>query len=120
VEILGSIASKPMAKAVWEAIIMCNVSVDRVCKVKADSLKRKFNSLTFNDSESIEDFGMCIDQITNQLAMQGFKYEEEEIMRKFLLALPPKFEQIVTSIKMLLDFETIAVDELIGCLKPSE
>jgi hypothetical protein len=41
-------------------------------------------------------------------------------MRWFPLALLPKFEQIATSIEMLLDLETIMVDELIGRLKPSE
>jgi hypothetical protein len=41
-------------------------------------------------------------------------------MCHFLLALPPKFEQIAVLIETLLDMETIMVDELIGCLKPSE
>jgi hypothetical protein len=92
VEIMGSITSKSMAKAAWEVIIMRNVGVDRVRKAKACSLKREFNSLTFNGSESIDDFGALIGRITNQLAVLGFEYEEEEIMRRFLLALPPKFE----------------------------
>jgi hypothetical protein len=42
------------------------------------------------------------------------EYKEVEIMRKFLQALPPKFEQITTSIETLLDLETITVNELIG------
>jgi hypothetical protein len=50
----------------------------------------------------------------------GFEYKEEEIMRKFLLALPPKLEQIATSIEMLLDLEMVTDDELVGRLKPSE
>jgi hypothetical protein len=41
-------------------------------------------------------------------------------VRQFLLALPPKFEQIATSIETLCDLDTIIVDELIGRLKPSE
>jgi hypothetical protein len=39
VEIMGSITSKPTAKVAWEAIILHNISVDRVHKVKAASLK---------------------------------------------------------------------------------
>jgi hypothetical protein len=50
----------------------------------------------------------------------GFEYKEEEIVRRSLQALPPRFEQIATSIEMLVDLETITVDELIGRLKPSE
>jgi hypothetical protein len=41
-------------------------------------------------------------------------------VRRFLAALPPKFEQIATSIETLCDLDTITVDELIGRLKPSE
>jgi hypothetical protein len=39
VEIMGSITSKPTAKVAWEAIILHNISIDRVHKVKAASLK---------------------------------------------------------------------------------
>jgi hypothetical protein len=117
---MGSITSKPSAKAAWEAIILCNVGVDQVCKEKASTLKRKFDSLAFLDGQSIDDFGTRVDRITNQLAVLDFEYKEEEIVRRFLQALPPRFEQIATSIETLVDLETITVDELIGCLKLSK
>jgi hypothetical protein len=41
-------------------------------------------------------------------------------VRRFLAALPPKFEQIAMSIETLCDLDTITVDELIERLKPSE
>jgi hypothetical protein len=41
-------------------------------------------------------------------------------VRRFLVVLPPKFEQITTSIETLCDLDMITVDELIGRLKPSE
>jgi hypothetical protein len=91
-----------------------------VSKAKASMLKREFDSLTFLDGESIDDFSARIDQITNQLVVLGCEYKEEEIVRRFLQALPPKFEQIVVSIETLLDLETISINELIGRLKPSE
>jgi hypothetical protein len=119
-ELLGSIASKPSAKATWEAIILRNVGVDRVRKAKASSLKREFDAITFLDGESIDDFAARIGRITNQLTVLVFEYKEEEIMRKFLQTLPPKFEQIAMSIETLLDLESISVDELVGRLKPTE
>jgi hypothetical protein len=110
-ELMGSIASKPSAKAAWESLVH---------KAKASTLKHEFDSLTFEAGESIDDFGTRLSRITNQLAVLGFEYKEEEIMRQFLAALPPKFEQIATSIETLCDLDTITVDELIGWLKPSE
>jgi hypothetical protein len=103
-----------------DSITLSNISVDRIYKAKASSLKREFDSLTFNDSESVDDFGECIGRIMNQLAVLRVEYKEEDIVRQFLLALPPKFEQITTSIKTLLNLETITIDELVGQLKPSE
>jgi hypothetical protein len=40
-ELMGSIVSKPLAKAAWEAIILHNMRVDRVRKAKASTLKRR-------------------------------------------------------------------------------
>jgi hypothetical protein len=119
-EMLGSIANKPSAKAAWEAITLRNVGVDRMRKVKVGTLKHEFDALVFNDGETMDDFCACIGRITNQLAVLGFEYKEEEVVRWFLLALPPKFEQIATSIETLLNLETISVDELIGRHKTSE
>jgi hypothetical protein len=119
-ELMGLIASKPSAMAAWESLVLHNVGVDRVRKAKASTLKREFDSLTFEAGESIDDFGTRLTRITNQLAVLGFEHKEEEIVRRFLAALPPKFEQIATSIETLCDLNTITVDELIGRLKPSE
>jgi uncharacterized membrane protein YgcG len=47
-------------------------------------------------------------------------YTEEEIVRCFLQALPPRFDQIATSIETLLDLSDVSLDELIGRLKPME
>jgi hypothetical protein len=54
------------------------------------------------------------------LAELGCEYKEEEIVQKFLLVLPLKFEQIESSIETHRELETIMVDESIGRLKPSE
>jgi hypothetical protein len=93
-EMMGSMVSKPSAKAVWvwESIILWNVGVDQVHKTKASTIKRKFDSLRFHDDESVDDHGTRISQMTNQLAVQGIEDKEEEIMRWFRQASPPKFE----------------------------
>jgi hypothetical protein len=64
-EMLGSIANKPSAKVAWESIILRNVGVDRVQKVKAGSLKHELDTLTFHDRESVDDFGARIIRISN-------------------------------------------------------
>jgi hypothetical protein len=64
-ELMGSIASKPLAMAAWKSLVLRNVGVDRVRKAKASTLKREFDSLTFKAGESIDDFGTRLSRITN-------------------------------------------------------
>jgi hypothetical protein len=68
-ELMGSIASKPSAMAAWKSLVLRNVGVDRVRKAKTSTLKREFDSLTFEAGESIDDFGTRLNRITNQLAV---------------------------------------------------
>jgi hypothetical protein len=64
-ELMGSIASKPSAMAAWESLVLHNVGVDRERKAKASTLKREFDSLTFEAGEWIDDFG------SSRLRIQG-------------------------------------------------
>jgi hypothetical protein len=89
---MSSIASKAPTKAVRESITLHNVGVDRVRKVKARSIKHEFDSLMFNNDESVDDFGTCIGQIMNELAVLGFEYNVKEIVWRFVQALPPNFQ----------------------------
>jgi hypothetical protein len=91
-----------------------------VRKAKASSPKRDFDTLRFEDSESVDDFSVRIGRITTELAGLGEEHTEEEIVRKFLQALPPRFDQIAASIETLLDLSEVSVDELVGRLKAAE
>jgi hypothetical protein len=92
VGMMSSIASKASTKVVWESITLRNVGVDRVHMVKARSIKHEFDSLMFNNDELVDDFGTCIGQIMNKPAVLGFEYKAEEILWRFVQALPPKFQ----------------------------
>ncbi|WVZ59800.1 LOW QUALITY PROTEIN: hypothetical protein U9M48_009898 [Paspalum notatum var. saurae] len=115
---MGTIANKATAKIAWDSIKLMNVGVERVRKAKASTLRREFDSLKFKDGETVDDFGIRINRIANQLAVLGGGLKEEEIVRKFLQALPPRFEQIASSIETLLDLEDVTL--LIGRLKATE
>jgi hypothetical protein len=116
-ELKGSIANKPTAKAAWESLKTRYIGVDRVRKAKA---KTEFDGITFKEGESIDDFASRITKITDQLAILGEEHGEEEIVRKFLEALPDRFEQIAVAIETLLDLEDVSLDELVGRLKATE
>ncbi|WVZ75292.1 hypothetical protein U9M48_023362 [Paspalum notatum var. saurae] len=120
VEMMGTIANKASAKVAWDSIRVMNIGVDRVRKAKASTLRREFDALKFCNGETVDDFSIRINRIANQLAVLGDGVKEEEVVRKFLQALPPKFEQIASSIETLLDLGDLSVEELIGRLKATE
>ena len=119
-ELMGTIASKASAKIAWDSLQLRNVGADRVRKARASTLRREFDALKFRDGETVDEFGVRICRLSTQLATLGNGYTEEEIVRKFLQAVPPKFEQIAASIETLLDLSEVTVDELIGRLKATE
>ncbi|CAO2149348.1 unnamed protein product [Urochloa humidicola] len=51
-EMTGTIAAKSSAKAAWDAIRLMNVGVERVCNAKANTLRREFDALKFQDGET--------------------------------------------------------------------
>jgi hypothetical protein len=119
-ELQGVLANKATAKEAWDALKTRHLSVDRVRKAKAQTLRQEFNVITFNEGESIDDFSCRLTKITDQLAILGDVYEEETIVRKFLHALPERFHQISVAIETLLDLEEVSLDELVGRLKATE
>ena len=50
------IADKETAKEAWEAIATMRIGDDRVKKTSAQNLRRQFDSATFKEGESIEDY----------------------------------------------------------------
>jgi hypothetical protein len=119
-ELMGAVASKAMARDAWDMLRVRNIGIDHVRKGNASTLKWDFDALKFNDGESVDDFSARIDRITCELAVFGNEYTEEEVVRKFLQALPSRFDQIAASIETLLDLSEISVDELVGRLKVAE
>jgi hypothetical protein len=119
-ELMRTIVNKATAKAACDSLYLWNIGVKRVHKERASMLRREFDTLKFEDAETIDDFGVCINSLITQLAVLGTDYTDEEILRRFLQALPPRYDQIVASIETLLDLTDISLDELIGRLKPVE
>jgi hypothetical protein len=119
-ELMGTIVNKASAKAAWDALYLRNIGAECVCKARASTLRWEFDSLKFEDGETIDDFDVHINHLTTQLAVLGSRYTEEEIIRRFLQALPPRFDQIAASIETILDLADVSLDELISRFKPVE
>jgi hypothetical protein len=62
-EMQETMANKPSARAAWEDLKTANLGVKRVRRSKAHTLRREFNSLSFKDGETIDDFSVRINGV---------------------------------------------------------
>jgi hypothetical protein len=67
-EMASTIAKKEMAKEAWDAIATMRVDDDRVKKATTQQLRQKFDLTTFDDSETIEDYTLCLSGMVAHLA----------------------------------------------------
>ena len=68
----------------------------------------------------MDDFTLRLTRLVNNLEILGDKIEEDCVVKKFLRVIPPRYSQVAISIKMLVDLQTLLVEELIGQLKAIE
>jgi hypothetical protein len=117
-EMVSSIAKKEMAKEAGDAIATMKVGDDRMKKATAQQPRRKFDLVTFDDGETVEDYALRLSGMAAHLATLGEEVKDGEIVMKMLRSLPPRFKQI--TIKTLLDVSTMSVANLTGRLKEAE
>lgn len=119
-EMISLLATKDSAKDAWDAIKVMRVGVDRVRKAKAQQLRREYESISFHDGESIDDFALRLTSLVSQLGTLGERIEEQNVIEKFLRVVPERFSQIAVSIETLLDLSTLTIEDVTGRLKVAE
>ena len=114
------IADKETAKEAWEAIATMRIGDDRVKKTSAQNLWRQFDSATFKEGESIEDYALRLNSMASTLTTLGDKVGESQVVEKLIQSVPQRFKQIVVAITTLLEVSTLTVADLTGRLKAAE
>ena len=93
---------------------------DHIRKTSAQNLRRQFDSVTFKDGESIEDYALRFNSMASTLTTLGDKVEETQVVEKIIRSVPQRFRQIVVAITTLLDVSTLTVVDLTSHLKAAE
>ena len=109
------------AKKVWEAIKTRNVGAERVKEARLQTLMNDFDHLKMKETESIDDFGGKLAEITSKSAALGVNIEESKLVKKFLSSLPrKKYIHIVASLEQVLDLNKTSSEDIMGRLKAYE
>ena len=120
VDMLSTLATKESAKEAWDCLKTMRIGDDRVRKATTQKLRREYELLAFRDGESVEDFAMRLNNLTNELATLGDPEPKSKIVDKYLRVARPRYKQLVLSIETLLDVDDLSVEEITGRLKAAE
>lgn len=118
--VMMAIADKDTAKEAWEAIEKMNVGEDRVKKARLQALKRQFDRLYMEDSETIAEFSPKLTTMVGEMRSLGAKVKDSAVVEKLFSAVPDKFRHIVGTIEQWGDVSKMSVAEAIGRLRVYE
>lgn len=119
-EMKAGLAVKKSAKEAWEAVKKMRVGDDRVKSANVQRLLKEFENVAFHDGESVDDFAMRINGLVASLRELGEAMEDSRVVKKILRVVPKKMKQVAVAIEMLLDLNTMSVEELVGRLRVAE
>ncbi|KAI3808094.1 hypothetical protein L1987_24037 [Smallanthus sonchifolius] len=83
-------------------------------KSKRDLLRKQYECFRFFENESLDDIISRFYHLQTELKAFDLKYPAEEMVEKFLDALPPKFEMYTTLMRENPKFYELTVKEAIG------
>lgn len=109
------------AKKVWDAIKARHMGAERVREARLQTLMAEFDRLKMKTTETIDDFGGKLSEISSKAAALGEIIEESKLVKKFLKSLPrQKYIHIVASLEQVLDLNTTTFEDIVGRLKAYE
>jgi len=114
--VYDKIAYVGTAKQAWDILKKSYMGVDRVRKARLQKLRRDFELLQMEKSETISDFFSRTLNLVNEMRANGEELKEIQIIEKILRSLTLRFEYKVNTIEESPNLATMTVDELMGVL----
>jgi ketosteroid isomerase-like protein len=116
-ELARAICDKETSKEAWDTIATMRVGDKRVKENSAQKLRRDFELAAFKEGETVEDFALRLTGMQASLQTLGEELEDKQIVLKMMRSVPAKYQQMVVSIRTLMDVSTLTVADLTGHLK---
>ena len=118
--IFPRIAHASNAKEAWNALKMEFQGSSQVTMINLQTLRREYENLKMEKSETINDFAAKLINMSNQLRVHGEEKTDYQLVQKVLVSLPQKFDSIVAVLEQTKDLSNLSMTEMIGALKAHE
>jgi hypothetical protein len=83
-------------------------------------VRRQYESISFNNGESLDDFALRLAKMVHELEILGDPEEPRKVAAKYLRIVLKRFAPIAISIESLLDISTMSIEEITGRLRAVE
>ena len=111
------VATAGKAKEAWEILQNNFKGIDKVKKVRLQTLRGEFEALKMKETESVQDYFTRVSQVVNQMKQYGEKVDDVRINEKILRSLNTKLRLVGVTIEEANDIDTMQVDQLMGSLQ---
>ena len=105
---------------IWDSMKSKFCGNARVKRSLLQKLRRDFELLEMNETESVEEYFTRVLSVTNQMRSNGEVMMDSKVVEKILRTLSEKFMYVVVSIEESKDTETISLEELQSSLMVHE
>ncbi|KAI3819506.1 hypothetical protein L1987_13346 [Smallanthus sonchifolius] len=113
-ELFHSFQRYDNSKDLWKALQKRFKGNSDIKKSKRDLLRKQYECFRFFENEYLDDLISRFYPLQTELEAFELKYPAEEMVEKFLDALPPKFEMYTTLMRENPKFYELTVEEAIG------
>ncbi|KAI3732750.1 hypothetical protein L1987_63958 [Smallanthus sonchifolius] len=113
-ELFHSFRGYDNSKDLWKALQKRFEGNIDIKKSKRGLLRKKYECFRYLKKESIDELISRFYHLQTELKAFGLIYPNEELVEKFLDALPPKFEMYTTLMRENSKFYEMTIDEAIG------